>query len=144
MWSWRFGETLAGQQRRAQTRRGRAFDEISALKIFVAHSCLLGVGSGEWGIGDFFSPFPTPHSLLSFNALRDGLDILQRVFSLLNFLFGFAADVLVNFERRRQVGFDLPQAFLLGLDGAVARLVLHSYLLHQLFAVEGRGAGRLS
>src|SRR5215813_6408600 len=61
-------------------------------------------------------------SLLSFNALRAGFDILQRVFSLLNFLFSFAADVLVNFERRRQIGLQLPQTFLLGLGGAVARL----------------------
>ena len=50
------------------------------------------------------SAIRNPQSLLSFNALRAGLDILQRVFSLLNFLLSFAADALVNFERRRQIG----------------------------------------
>src|SRR5262245_65592569 len=72
------------------------------------------------------SAIRNPQSLLSFNALRAGFDILQRLFSLLNFLFGFAADVLVNFERRRQIDFELPHTFLLGLAAEVARLLRHS------------------
>jgi hypothetical protein len=42
----------------------------------------------------YSSAFRIPHSLL----FPSGLDILQRVFSLLNFLFRFAADILINFE----------------------------------------------
>src|SRR5262245_14716149 len=112
--------------------------------LLLRFSWLMSVSpaSGEWGMGSSFahSPFPTPHSLL----FSSGFDILQRVFSLLNSLFGFAADVLVNFERRRQIGFELPQAFFLGLDGAITRLVLHPHLLHQPLAVEGWGVRCLS